>query len=93
MDTVTPGAFFPFVAADVIEAPDGIFLGLNRLTGAPVIFDPYLRANYNLALIGTSGSGNSFASKMMLTRLVEKRKDVAFYVVDPENGYGGLEPY
>jgi len=86
-DTVTLGAFFPFVSADMIETPGGVFLGLNRMTGAPVIFDPYLRMNQNIALIGSSGSGKSFTAKTLLTRLMERDPDLAFFIIDPENEY------
>jgi hypothetical protein len=87
-DTVTLGAFFPFVSADMIETPGGVCLGLNRLTGAPVIFDPFLRMNQNIAVIGTTGSGKSFSAKILLTRLMEKHPDLAFFIIDPENEYG-----
>jgi len=87
VDTTTASAFFPFASADLIEAPNGLFLGLNRLTGAPVMFDPYLRMNQNILVLGKSGSGKSFTSKIILSRLLQKHKDLAYFVVDPENEY------
>jgi type IV secretory pathway VirB4 component len=87
VDTVTLGAFFPFVSADMIETPGGVCLGVNRLTGAPVIFDPFLRMNQNIALIGISGAGKSFGAKTFLTRLMERDPDLAFFIIDPENEY------
>ena len=90
MDTGTLGAFYPFVSADLIETPGGIFLGVNRLTGAPVIYDPWLRMNYNILIVGKSGSGKSFLSKMMLTRLAAKNRSLAFYIIDPEAEYVGV---
>ena len=86
-DTTTVSAFFPFVSADLIESPGGVFLGVNRLTGAPVIFDPHLRMNQNLIILGKSGAGKSFTSKILLTRLLQKHKNLAFFIVDPENEY------
>jgi hypothetical protein len=88
--TTTVGAFFPFVSADLIESPGGIFLGINRLTGAPVIFDLHLHMNKNVLVLGKSGSGKSFCAKIFLTRLLEKHKDLAFFVIDPENEYGEI---
>jgi len=88
VDTTTASTFFPFVSADLIESPGGVFLGVNRLTGAPVVFDPYLRMNQNTIIMGKSGSGKSFTSKILLTRLLEKHKNLAFFIVDPENEYG-----
>jgi len=87
MDTGTLGVFYPFVSADLIETPCGIFLGVNRLTGAPVIYDPWLRMNYNILIVGKSGSGKSFLSKMLLSRLSAKSRDLAFFIIDPEAEY------
>lgn len=85
--TETLGCVFPFVSADVIET-GGIFIGINKLTGSPVIYDPALRMNHNIAIVGVSGSGKSFASKLYLTRCASQRRDVVFYCIDPENEYG-----
>ena len=87
MDTQTLGAFYPFVSADLIETPGGIFLGVNRLTGAPVIYDPWLRMNYNILIVGKSGVGKSYLSKMLLSRLAAKNRDLAFFIIDPEAEY------
>ncbi|MDR0372998.1 MAG: DUF87 domain-containing protein [Nitrososphaerota archaeon] len=88
VDTTTASTFFPFVSADLIESPGGVFLGINQLTGAPVVFDPHLRMNQNIIIMGKSGSGKSFTSKILLTRLLQKHKNLAYYIVDPENEYG-----
>ena len=88
VDTTTASTFFPFVSADLIESPAGVFLGVNRLTGAPVVFDPHLRMNQNLIIMGKSGSGKSFTSKILLTRLLQRHPNLAFFIVDPENEYG-----
>ncbi|MDR0374007.1 MAG: ATP-binding protein [Nitrososphaerota archaeon] len=88
VDTTTASTFFPFVSADLIESPGGVFLGVNRLTGAPVVFDPHMRMNQNTIVMGKSGSGKSFTSKILLTRLLQKHKNLAFFIVDPENEYG-----
>jgi len=88
VDTTTASTFFPFVSADLIESPGGVFLGINRLTGAPTIFDPHLRMNQNIIIMGKSGSGKSFTSKILLTRLLQRHPNLAFFIVDPENEYG-----
>ena len=87
MDTQTLGAFYPFISSDLIETPGGIFLGVNRLTGAPVIYDPWLRMNYNILIVGKSGAGKSYLSKMMLSRLAAKSRELAFFIIDPEAEY------
>jgi len=90
VDTGTLGAFYPFISADIIESPGGVFLGVNRLTGAPVIYDPWLRMNQNVLIVGKPGSGKSFLSKILLSRLSEKNSDLAFYIIDPEGEYGSV---
>jgi len=90
VDTTTASTFFPFVSADLIESPGGVFLGINRLTGAPILFDPHLRMNQNVIVMGKSGSGKSFTSKILLTRLLQKHPNLAYYIVDPENEYGNV---
>jgi len=90
VDTTTLSSFFPFVSADLIESPGGVFLGINRLTGAPIVFDPHMRMNQNAIIMGKSGAGKSFTSKILLTRLLQKHPNLAYYIVDPENEYGNV---
>ena len=52
------------------------------------MFDPHLRMNQNIVVIGKSGSGKSFTSKIFISRLMQKHKNLAFYIIDPENEYG-----
>jgi hypothetical protein len=87
VDTDTAACFFPFVSEDVIETPGGVFLGVNGLTGAPVIYDPLLRMNQNVAIIGATGAGKSYTSKILLSRLAKRHRDLSFFVIDPENEY------
>ncbi|MGC9068792.1 MAG: VirB4 family type IV secretion system protein [Thermoprotei archaeon] len=90
MDTITVGAFFPFISADIIETPNGIFLGINSITGAPVIYDPSLRSNYNISILGVTGSGKSYAGKIILKRIIEKDPKTPYFVIDPENEFKKL---
>jgi len=88
MDTDTAACFFPFISEDVIETPGGIFLGANTMTGAPVIYDPLLRMNQNIMIVGKTGCGKSFTSKLLLSRLASRHRNLAFFIIDPENEYG-----
>lgn len=89
VDTVTLGTYYPFVAGEVLES-GGLFLGVNTISGAPVIYNPLVRPNMNISIIGTSGSGKSFTSKIFLKRLLDKDPDIPVFVIDPEGEYTAL---
>lgn len=79
--------FYPFVSADMIEIPNGVALGINMSTLAPVIFDYSQRDNYNILLLATSGAGKSVTAKTLLTRLIKKYPTSHVFVVDPNGEY------
>ncbi len=58
-----------------------------------VIFDIAKRTNYNIAVIGKSGSGKSFTVKILLNRLRQKFPDSHIYVIDPMGEYGAISEY
>jgi hypothetical protein len=87
VNTETLSAFFPFTSGELTETPGGVFLGINTISGAPIIFNPLLRPNYNMLVVGRTGAGKSFLSKIFLTRLALKHKDMGIYVVDPDGEY------
>jgi hypothetical protein len=86
MDTETAGCIFPFISADLME-PDGMFLGINLLRGTPVLYDPYLRKNQNMCIIGITGSGKSFAAKCLLSRFLDRHPRCLLFAIDPEGEY------
>lgn len=49
---------------------DGIILGNDDLTGNPVAFNPYSMSSHNVLIMGETGSGKSFFSKLLLTRMI-----------------------
>lgn len=81
-------ACFPFVSNRIVE-PSGVPLGEN---GVPVIIDFFkrdkLHKNSNMVVIGSSGSGKSFATKTLLANLMAENMRVFMY--DPENEYTTL---
>lgn len=93
VDLGSTGIFYAFVSADMLETPNGVVLGINVDTSAPVIYDPAKRTNYNFAIIGKSGSGKSFTVKILLKRLVEKYPDAFVFVIDPMGEYHFIAKY
>ncbi|TBR21606.1 MAG: DUF87 domain-containing protein [Candidatus Nitrosotenuis sp.] len=79
--------FYPFVSADMIEVPNGIPLGINLNTAAPVIYDYTQRENYNILLLASSGAGKSVTAKTCLARLSAKYPDAAVFIIDPNGEY------
>lgn len=84
---------YPFVSSNMIEVPNGIMLGVNLNTDAPVIYDYSLRDNYNVIILASSGSGKSMTAKIMLNRLLEKIPDSYAFIIDPQGEYARIADY
>lgn len=78
---------YPFLSANLIEEPGGIPIGLNITNGSPVVYNPNLRSNYNISIIGKSGSGKSMSIKILLGRWLRRSKKSPIFVIDPEGEY------
>lgn len=91
-DLGSMSCMYPFVSGDMLEVPNGLVLGINADSGAPVIFDFARRSNYSAAVVGTSGSGKSFTAKMVLSRLLARHPDSLCFVIDPMGEYHDIAP-
>ena len=79
---------FPFVSNAILDK-NGILIGENKL---PTFVDFFRRdderVNSNTVIIGKSGSGKSYCTKMLLANLASDNAKI--FILDPENEYGTL---
>lgn len=78
---------YPFLSNELCDE-SGILIGINEFNKSIVMvdrFDSDKYKNSNMCIIGTSGSGKSYFSKLMIAR--NRYLNVAQYVIDPEREY------
>ncbi|WP_449463119.1 DUF87 domain-containing protein [Tardisphaera miroshnichenkoae] len=83
---------FPFSSYEVAER-GGIRLGQNSITGSQVVYDFFSRRNYNVPVIGPSGTGKSALLKIIAHRLSPMLSTLPgsqLIVLDPEGEYKAL---
>ena len=83
-------ATYPFISSSIFDE-SGIFCGTNIYNDSLVFIDKYNQEKYknaNMCIFGTSGSGKSFYTKLMILRY--RLLGVEQYVVDPEREYEKL---
>ncbi len=83
---------FPFSSYEVNEV-GGIRLGQNPITGSQVVYDFFSRRNYNVPVIGPSGTGKSALLKIIAHRLssmLSTLQGSQLIVLDPEGEYKAL---
>ncbi len=72
-------SFFPLLFE---TRGSGVIIGNEDLTGNPVFFDPYPMSSHNILVMGETGSGKSFFSKVLLTRLIVQGYVTRILVLD-----------
>ena len=86
--TYTLAGVFPFVSSE-LQDEKGFYLGDNEY---PVFVDFFARnsqrVNSNMMIIGKSGSGKSFATKMLLANFAADNTKI--FILDPEKEYDSL---
>jgi hypothetical protein len=90
MLSAAAASMMPFSSATLIEN-SGIDYGIQQHNGSPVVVDRFSRdTGYNMATIGDIGSGKSFSTKLQIARTLMRDQDVEVMMLDPLNGFEGL---
>lgn len=88
LTTESASLFIPFASQELFD-PSGFYYGLNAISRNLVLYDRTKSRNANGIILGTPGSGKSFAAKReMMSALLSTNADV--YVIDPEGEYTAL---
>jgi len=90
LDSTALTTFFPWWEPD-LQQPDGLFIGRGRVTGAPVLVDPFDQrryANANIGIFGHSGAGKTYLLSTLAMGALGR--GIQVYIVDPEHEYGRL---
>lgn len=92
VDSTTLGTFWPFFTASC-GTPDGTPFGFAIASRQPVLLNPFYRgagkdAN-NMLIVGSAGSGKSFAMSMLILRLLPRgnRFVIVDKTIDKASGY------
>lgn len=78
---------YPFLQNEICDE-DGIFLGVNDFNNSLIMIDRFNSEKYknaNMFVIGTSGSGKSYFTKLMVSR--NRYLNIPQYIVDPDREY------
>ena len=74
-------ALFPFISAEMVD-DSGAFFGINYNTGGSIIYDPFMRSNYNMAIIARTVAGKSMLVKRFVSRFLALYPDSALFIIE-----------
>lgn len=78
---------YPFVSNELCDE-NGVLIGINDFNKSLVMIDRFDSEKYknsNMCIIGTSGSGKSYFTKLIIVR--NRYLNILQYVIDPEGEY------
>ena len=88
LTTASTAIFIPFTTVELFQ-PGGMYYGLNALSRNLIFFDRKSLKNANGFILGTPGSGKSFAAKREMVNVLLNTDDEVL-VIDPEREYAPL---
>lgn len=81
--------FTPFYSTE-LQDKNGLFLGLNLISKKPIFFDRKKLTNQNALIAGTSGSGKSYLTKLVIEETLCANPNDLIIIIDPQNEYSPL---
>ena len=89
LTTTSTAIFVPFTTQELFMGGESIYYGLNALSNNLIMADRKRLKNPNGLILGTPGSGKSFAAKREITNVFIVTKD-DIIICDPEGEYFSL---
>ena len=90
LTTSSSAIFVPFTTQELFQTGEGtLYYGINALSGNIIMVDRKRQKNPNGIILGTPGSGKSFAAKREMSNVFFVTDD-DIIVCDPESEYGAL---
>ena len=86
LTTSSTAIFIPFITQELFQRGAALYYGLNALSNNMILCDRKQLKNPNGLILGTPGSGKSFAAKREITNVFIVTKD-DIIICDPEGEY------
>lgn len=88
LTTASTAIFIPFTTQELFQ-PGGMYYGMNSISRNLIFFDRKTLKNANGFILGTPGSGKSFAAKREMLNVLLNSDDEVM-VIDPEREYTAI---
>ena len=87
LTTESTSIFMPFASQELFQ-PGGFYYGLNQISRNLIMLDRTKMKTPSGFILGSSGSGKSFATKREILNVLLKDDVTNVLIIDPENEYG-----
>jgi hypothetical protein len=89
LTTASAAVFVPFTTVELYQK-SGMYYGLNALSRNLIFFSRYSLKTPNGMILGTPGSGKSFAAKREMANVLLNDPNAEVVIIDPEREYTSL---